>query len=306
FSSVPPYRSSKETRPEFHWYNATDAESTVKYRFVVNDKPDYTVKSTDQDTLNTVYRPATALAKGTWTMHVAAFSAGGSTATAHYTVIVGAAHIEPLRIQNANEGVITQPYRLGDEYRVNWTLPSMAEIQQYVPGGEIEAVQVVRMTCDTTRTPPCEREVAATIPGNYTTLRTGEWIDNRSVDSFASEPFYRVEMVFAGAQTQDQSSVRGFSAPQDRTPQSPALPWLIGSILVAAALAAFVIWYAMRSKARAAQVQMKEEAPAGVDPETGLPTHDVKCPSCGTPFQAVGTLPLQITCPNCGVSGMLQ
>jgi hypothetical protein len=325
---VRPFQPTEDRTPLFEWKNATDPESAVTYAYALkrgddDQNLDYQVRcGTDQPTSLTSFTPQASETRedGVYTLHVAACSAGGQTNTAHYTVVIGAAKIEDQRILNANLRVQTRPIKLGSEYIINWTLPTQAELSQLVPGGRLVGVDIVMLDCDYTRDPPCERRILETVEGNYTQLQTGNLANERCRTCFsngyhytngtAKDPYFRVEMVFDQAQRQPeqsagQATVRDFAKPVDATPRNEPWPWLIGSILLALVLAAIVTVIVMSSRRKAA-LQPKAEPPAGIDAETGLPTHDVKCPTCQTPFQAVGTLPLHITCPNCGASGLLQ
>jgi len=307
--SPAPYQVANSTTPTFRWTNSSDAESAITYYLAINQKMDYTPTPSDIAVLGLscgsacTYTPTTALAPGTWIFHVAARSAGGLVAAPPRVFYIGAAPVDPKSIANANAGVLTVATRLYDRYDVNWTLPSLDDVQAAVHGGSFQGIRILRLVCDSDGT--CDRQLAASINGTYDSLKTGDWTDPEVVGNFTSTPSYRVEMVFAKDQVQDASQA-GFSAPTDVTPHPSPWPWIIGMLVLLVVIGAVVLWAVRSSKARAAARAKAAEAPAGVDPQTGLPTHDVKCPSCGTPFQAVGTLPLQITCPNCGVSGVLQ
>jgi hypothetical protein len=188
---------------------------------------------------------------------------------------------------------------------VGWTLPTQAELNVTVgPNAVVSGVQIMRLDCDKDNV--CTQTVAGSRSGTYQTLRTGSFTDtNGTADSL-----YRVDMVFAGNSTQDPNQgLDRFSKPAAATPPASQVPWVIGTLLLAVVLAAAVSVFILASRTRAARLQanfVEEEPPAGVDSQTGLPAHDVKCPTCSTAFQAVGNMPLQITCPNCGATGTLQ
>jgi hypothetical protein len=86
----------------FHWSATRDPESTPQYRFNLTGDPAYQVLSTDDSTAQNSTSVAIPGA-GDWYFHVAAFSAGGATATASYHVVGGS--LTPQQIQAANDGL---------------------------------------------------------------------------------------------------------------------------------------------------------------------------------------------------------
>ncbi|MES2154681.1 MAG: Ig-like domain-containing protein [bacterium] len=294
----------------FSWTNATDGESTVNYHYALNTDPQYKVLVTDLVYTGAANLPSVSIpipSRGTWYFHVAAFSGGGSTATAHYTIIVDRPTIDPADIRERNDLVLTNATRDGATNSVTWHLPDQALLP---PGGQLEGVDIYAIEGCGSST-GCTVVNAHSITGTYDQLQSGTWTDDRA--TAGSVTGYRVEMVFANAQTQTPTggshSVQGFAAIQEQPGHdNSALWWLLAAVLLVlvAAGIAFLVIRSKRANAAAFEEIPSESTAAGMDPVTGLPAHDVRCPSCQTAFQAVGNLPLQITCPNCGVSGLLQ
>ena len=308
----PANRASPKMTAIFSWTNATDNESHVSYHFALNTDPQYQVLVTDLLYTGAAGLPSVSVpipSTGTWYFHVAAFSGGGNTATAHYTIIVGQSTILATEIEKANSYVVADALRSGDHVTVTWQLPVEALLP---PGSIFQGIQVWRIEGCGGAT-GCTLVRAYQTNGTYDALHAGTWVDNSTGASSASG--YRVDMVFLQDQTETAAgqshTINGFSAVATTPgPDNSALWWLLaaGALLLVAALVVFLVIRNNRAKASAAAFEEipQETLAAGIDPATGLPAHDVRCPSCQTAFQALGKLPLQITCPNCGVSGLLQ
>jgi hypothetical protein len=299
--------SSKEVKPgasntartaTFTWNVVQDPESTVVYHYAINRNRDYQVLATDKST--TAPTATETFEDGEWTFHVAAFSGGGAGPTAHYTFTVGAEALTPDRIQEANDLVKVNAVRVGGLNIINWTLPDLAEM----PPGVLEAVEIWRNDDGLPR-------LVATIPGSYEDLKAYNFTD--VTEGANKDSRYRVNMVFASDQRQTDP-LTGYQALTLLDPE--AMPaWLFALIGIGLALvvAGLVIFFVLRRKQREAATgglayswESANPDALGIDEATGLPLHNVKCPTCTTPFQAVGKVPLGLTCPNCGTTGTLD
>lgn len=272
----------------FTWTNMTDPDSTVQYRVAFNEDPGYAVLATDLLVVGNTYEQK-GIKAGAHTFHVAAFSAGGESATAHYSIIVGHPAIDPVTIEALNAQINFTATRLNGVNSVDWALPPRDQLPS---GSEVEAVRIYRFD-DGNLT------LVKEIKGTYVSLADGHYDDNST--SATARSAYRVDMVFAEGQAQ-KSAITGFNRVEDVTPRSYLVPLLVTLlVLVLGGLVVGAVYLRRRNA-----TSFDESGPASLDPDTGVPTHDVKCPSCQTPFQALGVLPLHITCPKCAVSGILQ
>lgn len=293
-------RPSPSLKAIFDWTPARDDESAVVYHTAVNQDPGYVVTDKDEPTTK-LSKEVDVASNGVWAFHVAACSGGGCGPTGHYNFGVGYAPLDRQEIRLANQYVNFTAQRddKAKSTTIAWELPA----EEFLPArANLEAVVVYRLDCDPGA--GCKPTEVQRVPGDYETLKTGSVTDTS--DKATLQSAYRVDMVFATGQEQAES-LSGFAKVQDTTPAESNLMWVLIAIgiVVVLAIAGFVL-YAMRRKGPGAVEAWSEEQPAGTDPTSGLPTHDVRCPSCQTAFQAVGALPLQITCPNCGVGGLLQ
>ncbi|MEA3189589.1 MAG: hypothetical protein QOD77_171 [Thermoplasmata archaeon] len=293
-------RPSNSKTAIFDWTPARDDESLVTYHTAVNHDPGYVATATDEMTTR-LSKEVVVSTEGVWTFHVAACSGGGCGATGHYNFGVGYSPLDKQEIRVANQYVNFTAVRddKAKSTTITWELPP----EEFLPSrANLEAVVVYRLDCEPSA--GCKPTEVQRVNGDYTNLKTGSVTDTSDKATLASA--YRVDMVFASGQEQAES-LSGFSKVRDVTPAESNLMWILIAIgaVVLLAIVGFVV-YAMRRKGPGAAEAWTEDQPAGTDPTSGLPAHDVRCPSCQTAFQAVGTLPLQITCPNCGVGGLLQ
>ncbi|MCA1819506.1 MAG: fibronectin type III domain-containing protein, partial [Halobacteriales archaeon] len=294
----------------FAWSNAQDKESpnSLLYRYKASHEEIDRVLGTD-DAVKVNSAKYTFPENGTWWFHVAAFSGGGYTLTAHYKVVIGAGVLNPDDIVAANDLLQkdVHPVRLVDAVNntyvneVRWTLPAQSDLPGSVVGLEI-----------------WRKDGAGTfllvkrLDGSYSDLATGAWRDNTVGANADSE--YRVQMVFAGTPEQTQPDPQtGYKSLEDETPQGIAWwAWILIGVGLALLVAGVVIFFVLRGKQQqaAGSVAYAWESAnpdqIGIDEATGLPVHEVRCPSCNNPFQAIGNLPLPVTCPNCGTTGTLD
>lgn len=295
----------------FRWNDIgdTDPESTVTYHYKLTTDPNYIVLAVDgESTIQTQVNQN--VPDGEWYFHVAGFSAGGATPTAHYHVIVGLPPLDPATIEAANDKVVVKPYRQEDVFNgelvvlnnVTWTLPPV----DTPPGLEdITGIEIWRNDNGVFRK-------ITTVSGTYDELQTGFF---RDVTAGANaESKYRVNMVFAASPNTQEGPVKGFTALEDQTP-TPYPPWIfvLAGIFLALVLSGLVIYFILRRRQAAEALggvayswESANPELLGIDEATGLPVHEVRCPSCNNPFQAVGALPLPVTCPTCGTTGMLD
>lgn len=306
------------------WTAAADDQSTVQYHYAINQEPQYKVVETDTFYTGGSVSPSQSLEiprDGVWYFHVAAFSGGGSTATAHYTIVVGERPIDIAEIANANRLVEVTAQQQEDGNLVSWTLPDAVNLPPPVrlspdapipdPGSNVQGIQIWRTTCDGESA--CVPVVAHQINGTYESLKQGTWLDNST--EAKSGAAYRVDIVYKRDQVETPAgkshSIEGFAGVTEAAPKDMLWLWLIIAGVLVLLIVGGIAMMAYMKKRRASQTAAFSEEPttepsAGIDAATGMPTHDVRCPSCQTAFQAVGKLPLQITCPKCGVSGLLQ
>lgn len=331
--------TSGSSAATFAWNPVGDPEGgTIIYRYALSENPDYQVLSTDTQTTGLgfspdacpgvvtptpcAYYPPGSIANGTWTFSVAAFSGGGAGKTAHYTFTVGTTPLSDSQLRKANELLQnrTSVVRRSGLNTVTWTLPDAKDLP-----GTVQFVQVWRKdTASAALNNVPVYGIVATLcsgvpqeysdcPGTYASLRNGNWTDPTPTATDQSE--YRVDMVFAGSngpQTQKQTTT-GFKSLQNGGGNPvPSWVWLLLGGALALIVAGIVLALVLRSRnkkaVRAEAVPYAWTATGDVvlDPVTGLPIHDVKCPNCGVDFQAQGELPLQITCPSCGIGGVLN
>lgn len=280
----------------FQWDPVRDDESKVSYRYALNGITEYVMKKTDNSTTaTTVTFPN--LPSGNYVFHIAAVSGGGSSGVAHYPFTIGFATVDQAAIKLATERVKFTAERLDNTNTITWTLPANRTLVETQAGMKFEGIRIVRL--DGSAIAEVHR-----VKGSYESLKTGKFDDAQGTDKSA----YRVEVVFAEGQTLSEKSLQPkFEKVVDVTPKTFELAGLLASlaILLVAGLVVGIVIYLRRGAAKPAPAVL-EEPPAGVDASTGMPTHDVQCPNCQTPFQAVGLLPLQIHCPKCGVTGVLQ
>ncbi|MEA3189590.1 MAG: hypothetical protein QOD77_172 [Thermoplasmata archaeon] len=304
-----------ETAPKvqgiFSWNKLEDPESTVVYRYALTGSPAYQVLAADKSvtgTSVTVDIPS----EGDWTFHVAAFSGGGSTPTAHFSFGRGSPVLAADAIAAANDRlkdnveIVRKPVEIQDGVEVDlntitWTLPPESDLP-----GTLEAIEIWRLDAGIPT-------LVTTQPGSYSELKSGNFTD---VTQGADEnSLYRVNMVFAQDQRQADPSVSGqFKALQNQTPgEIPAWVYVLAGIALALIIAGIIIYFVLRGRQKAAAAggvayswESADPEALGIDEATGLPVHEVKCPSCNNPFQAVGVLPLPVTCPTCQTTGMLE
>jgi len=293
----------------FSWPAARDDESprSLVYRYKVSLDPLDHVIATDPFTTGTSVAVNVG-GNGTHYFHVAAFSGGGATATAHYSFLLGAASLAEDTMAQANDLVQTQPVRLiRDGLYVNvvsWTLPDLDSLAQTAPGAIVVGVELWRQDGASVF-----NRVNVTL-GTYDQVKSGNWTDLGGT----ADSKYRVDMVFAGSPTQAQATpTSGYTALEDQTgPTTPLWVWTLIGIGLALLVAGIVIFFVLRQKQReeGSKVAYAWESTnpdaIGIDEATGLPVHEVRCPSCNNPFQAIGNLPLPVTCPNCGTTGTLD
>ncbi|MHB8633716.1 MAG: fibronectin type III domain-containing protein [Thermoplasmatota archaeon] len=300
----------------FTWSTAQDPESTVLYRYALSENAEYQVLATDTQTTGTqaVY-PAGSVANGTWTFSVAPYSGGGPGPTLHVTCAVGADAIPPPSIAKADQllQARTQVVRHNGLNTVSWTLPD----QKSLPG-TVQAVEIWRLDAQV----PVKVIVVCSgnpaeynqCPGDYLALQHGNFTDG--TPSASADSQYRADMEFAGPtgapQVQPQT-VAGFLALANGGGNGvPLWVWIVLGIALALIVAGTVIFFVLRGRQKkatregAVAYQWTHTGEVVLDPITGLPIHDVKCPNCSVDFQAQGELPLQISCPSCGVSGVLN
>lgn len=300
----------------FNWTAMSDPESTVVYYTALTKDPNYEPSLVKDAQNATTSRSASypsgagkRLPDGTYTFSVRAKSACDTTCwskTARYTIIVGYPTIRSADIEEASKAIGVVAVRQQGINTVNWTLPAKADLP---PQAVLEGLEIYRL--DDGKVTRVKQ-----FSGNYEQLQNGQWQDTSAGASASSA--YRVDMVFAHGQTQTNptASLEGFQATRvlDRS-GLPTLALVGIGILIALAVAGIVVAIVMaRRKAKgvpaaaggAGFAYQDLAPPSAVDPTTGLPIHDVRCPSCSTEFQAQGQMPLQIACPNCGVAGVLQ
>lgn len=303
--------TSAKTQATFSWNKLTDPESTVVYRYALTGSPTYQVLAADKaetGTSVTVDVPA----DGDWTFHVAAFSGGGPTPTAHFSFTRGAAELTPQAVEAANDRlkdateIVRKPIEVEDGVEVDlntvsWTLPPESELP-----GVLEAIEIWRLDGGIPT-------LVTTQPGTYAELRTGNFTD--ITVGATADSLYRVDMVFAKDQRQaDPSAPAQFKALKDESPgEIPAWVYVLAGVALALIIAGIIIFFVLRGRQKAAEAggvayswESADPEALGIDEATGLPVHEVKCPSCNNPFQAVGNLPLPVTCPTCQTTGMLE
>ncbi|MES2154682.1 MAG: hypothetical protein V4510_06050 [bacterium] len=306
----------------FTWNAITKAqepESTVVYHYALNTNPNYVVLATDgatQDTKVTQLAPG----DGTYYFHVAAMSGGGSTLTAHYQVVVGLPPLTVASIESANDLVKTEPFRQEQELNgqtvvlnnVTWTLPP----DTTPPGLDISGVEIWRedhgiftkLNLADTDPKICSHPLS----GSYDDLKSGHCWDT-SLGATADSK-YKVTMVFATPPHTQGEPVKGYAGLVDQTPGVvPPWIWILAGIALALILSGLVIFVILKRRSKleatggtAYSWESANPELLGIDEATGLPVHEVRCPSCNNPFQAVGALPLPVTCPTCGTTGELE
>lgn len=298
----------------FTWddLSASEKESTVVYHYALNDQPNYIVLATDGSTQNTQVANLE-VDDGVHYFHVAAFSAGGSTLTSHFRFVVGVPPLDVAELAKANDLVVTKPIRQvvqlrGEDVIVNnvtWTLPDK-DMDPYL---EITGIEIWRNDAGVFRQ---INPVGCDLTGTYEQLKTGYCHD--ITPGATADSRYKVTMVFAAAPHRQGDPVAGYTALVDETP-TPVAPWIwvLAGIGLALLLSGLVIFFILRSRQKqeahggvAYSWESANPEMIGIDEATGLPVHEVRCPSCNNPFQAVGALPLPVTCPTCGTTGQLD
>ncbi len=288
--------------PRFLWSALVDPESDVLYRYARNSQPGYEAKGTDNFTRSTQV-DLQSVPPGTWYFHVAAESAGGPTPTAHYKFIVSYPEIPEDDFLIANTGVETSVFREGGDNIVSWVLPAEAGLP-----GTLEGLKIWRLENG-------EWTEIEALDGTYDELAAGNYTDD---NGDGKDSRYLVTMVFRDGQEAGALSTDDY--PGTRTESNEILPtwvWILLGVTGALIVAGLVVFFILRRRAKkealaketaAGGYAWEEEGgkPSGTDPKTGLPIHEVKCPTCSTQFQATGNMPLDITCPSCGVKGTLS
>jgi hypothetical protein len=189
---------------------------------------------------------------------------------------------------------------------VSWSLPAEGDLP-----GSVEAVEIWRH--DATgfhRVAIFPANYSLGEVGTYETLRTGSF--NDTTEGATPDSQYRVDMVFAGGKTQPDP-ITGYSKVADNRPSGvPTWVYLLAGVFVALIIAGAVIYYVLRvrrqkeTKKVAYAWESASASGGGIDAATGLPVHQVRCPSCNNPFEAVGNLPLPVECPHCHTSGIME
>ncbi len=315
--------ATDETTAAFKWTAITkeqEPESTIRYHYALNQNPNYVVLATDGATTD---RKATQLvpADGEWYFHVAGVSGGGSTLTAHYHLIVGVTPLSDADVIQANDLVKTTPYRQEDVRdgetvilnNVTWELPPL----ETPPGLDITGIEIWRNDQGIFRMingdlPRPGQPNGCMLTGDYDSLKVGYCHDTSPGADADSK--YKVTMVFAKSPFTQPAPTTGYSELVDTTPAVvPPWVWILAGIALALILSGLVIFFILRSRARvdatggtAYSWESANPELLGIDEATGLPVHEVRCPSCNNPFQAVGALPLPVTCPTCGTTGELD
>lgn len=188
---------------------------------------------------------------------------------------------------------------VGGANNVQWTLPDTLP-----KGANLTAVEVWRSDDGLV-------SKVGIVQGTYVQLKHGNFTDTNVGLTSASK--YRVTMVFAPEQ-RGADPVTGYSSLVDNSPsQTPVWVYVLAGVGLALLVAGIVIFVVLRKKQAETSTggvayawESADPSALGVDEATGLPLHEVKCPNCANPFQAVGKLPLAITCPNCGTTGSLD
>jgi hypothetical protein len=309
----PAGKAKADRNAVFTWNDiqATEPESTVVYHFALNTNPNYAVLATDKATQAT-QTTETAPGDGDWYFHVSGFSGGGlSTQTAHYHIVVGLPDLLVADILKANDDLnlnltaIRQEAQLDGQTvivnNITWTLPDLGT----PPGRDITGVEIWRNDNGVFTK-------VFTIPGTYDELKHRSVQDTTPGSSASSK--YRVDMMFAANPHVQGDPVTGYTAVDDQTPSEiPAWVYILAGVALALILSGIVIFFILRSRQKldatggtAYSWESANPELLGVDDATGLPVHEVRCPSCNNPFQAVGALPLPVTCPTCGTTGQLD
>jgi hypothetical protein len=304
-----PNAHTKLASLSFNWTAACDDQSTVVYRYALNDDADYVVLPSDVQTADPTVTFLN-LDAGSYVLHVAAFSGGGQSRTSSFPFVVGEAQLDAETIRALNDQVKLRVRHQNGINNVTWTLP--ADLP-----GPLESVEVWRRDAGVPK-------LIATIHGDASVLGNHSFSDitvrtdpvtGEQVYEGTTSSEYRVNMVFATQQRQEDSSLLTdkFQKVQGFEGATPLWVWLVIGIAIALLAAGIIIFVLLGRKRK--QVQLGDVAYAWesadpnalpVDPATGLPIHPVKCPTCSTTFQAIGMTPLGITCPNCGTSGTLE
>lgn len=306
-------------RAAFKWDGMEDPESTVVYRYALNEDPDYQVVRGDTS-VQAKETSVSAPGDGNWYFHVRAFSAGGpAPSTAHYHLRIGAVQLSEADLvacdQEANENL--EVIRKGGKNRLEWELPDCAA---NLASSERNLVAIWIWRLD----PGFDHYQAVKVqPGDYTALKEFSFIDPDGNPALRDSK-YALQLEFASGTDTEAAGQRS----QDPTPQDvpgvtpvsqdpgqiPEWIWIVLGVALALVIAGLVIFFVLRGRDRqdaastAAGYQWEEigGGPSGVDKASGLPIHDIQCPSCATQFQALGHTPLEVTCPNCRISGTLD
>lgn len=319
-SGVP--KSSSSAAFTWNDIQSTELESLVVYHYALNQNPNYVVLATDGATTDTkIFQLVPS--NGDWYFHVAGMSGGGSTLTAHYHLVVGKALFTAADMESANDilNKNVTAYRQEVERdgqtevvnNVTWELPPIGT----APGLDIIGLEIWRddngVFTKLNNPPGC------VLKGDYNSLQKGYCVDVTPGANADSK--YRVDMIFAGTdalhpqQTQaDPLKESGYSSLVDQTPTVvPPWVWILAGVALALILSGLVIFFILRRRQKedatggvAYSWESANPELLGVDEATGLPVHEVRCPSCNNPFQAVGALPLPVTCPTCGTTGQLD
>lgn len=299
----------------FKWSGAKDDESprALVYRWKVSDQELDRVLTTDSATKGTsvtfAFDEIPAITRnGTYYFHLSAFSGGGYTTPAHYKFTIGAGGIPLADLAAVNDCIqdrVTPVRLVSNDTVLNDVRWDFEALDCDLPGSVV-GLDIWRKDGNTF-------QFLKRIDGDLAELaRIGHWVDNTQGAGPNSQ--YRVNLVFDGnpAQTQPDPQT-GYKALEDRTPEDvPVWAWLLIGIGLALIVAGIVIYFVLRGKkaekAGAVPYAWESANPdqIGIDEATGLPVHEVRCPSCNNPFQAIGNLPLPVTCPNCGTTGTLD
>ncbi|HLF16080.1 MAG TPA: hypothetical protein VI796_01435 [Candidatus Thermoplasmatota archaeon] len=311
----PQNQARANQNPRFTWNSLTDPESTVIYRWAMNHQSGYEVKSTDNTTGTTTSKDFTTdVQPGSWYFHVAGFSGGGKTVeTAHYRFIVDYEVVLADSIRLANKGFNITVQRQDSDNTIYWNLPA----KEGLPG-VFQGVTIWRLEDG-------EWVPLKVLDGDYSDLAVANYTDDTGQDKASTR--YLVTITYKDDQGGAEGSkalnpeygtepnqYEGVRAPAEKKGVDTWV-WILIGIVGALLIAGLIVFFVLRSRsekdalareAAAGGYQWEEEGPpSAVDPATGLPIHDVKCPSCSHQFQATGNMPLDIACPSCGVTGTL-
>ncbi len=331
---------STSRSPTFSWSGLTDGESTITYYYALNQISTYEVDGTEVQGTRSGSVVAetvsfTDVDAGTWYFHVRGESQGGfHGTTAHYPILITDPDVvlpDSEDIKDGNEALqkTVSVTRSGSDNILRWTLPTTDL--------DIAGLQIWRSTSPYT--------LLVDLPATHVDFISGEFVDKGAPETakYLVTLYFLTDA--AGGQVDDVDNAPGYEGktsdeldalavkPTGSVGNPPAtaggdgMPWwvwLLVAIGVIGIVAVVVIPVALsrRGKQEAGWDESAQwddsawgtdpwVAGADVDTDSGADTahaeeHYIECPKCDHGFEAHGAKPLQTTCPNCGVKGILR